>query len=59
VLNDLRSTRKQNVVLMHDSGAQKTTAEAVEAIIVGALAKGYAFDKLTKDTPAVQHSVQN
>ena len=59
VLNDLRTTRKQNVVLMHDSGSQKTTAQAIEAIIEGALAKGYAFDRLTKDTPAVQHSVQN
>jgi hypothetical protein len=59
VLNELRVTRKQNVVLMHDSGSQMTSAQAVEKIIVEALSKGYGFDALSKETPPCQHRVQN
>lgn len=57
VIDGLRSSRKENVVLMHDAEAQKSTALAVEAIVQYGIANGYRFDKLTVDTPPVHHSI--
>ena len=59
VIDGLRSTRPENVVLMHDAGAQLTTGQAVEAIIQYALENGYALDRLTLDTPPCHHQVFN
>ena len=59
VIDGLRSSRKENVVLMHDAEAQKSTALAVEAIVQYGIANGYRFDKLTVDTPPVHHSISN
>lgn len=59
VIDGLRSTRAENVVLMHDAGAQITSGQAVEAIIRYALEQGYALDRLTLDTPPCHHQVFN
>ncbi len=47
------------VVLMHDTDAKKTTAEALPQIIQFYRDAGYSFAGLTKDTPAVHHGVNN
>lgn len=46
-------------VLMHDTDAKKTTAQALPQIIENLREKGFAFDKLTVNSPAVHHSVNN
>ena len=42
-----------NIVLMHDTSAKKTTADAVQSMIDGAKADGYAFYPITADTVPV------
>ena len=53
--------QKHICVLMHDTGAKKTTADALPKIIEQLKKKGYIFDKLTVNTPAdeFRHSVNN
>lgn len=53
------STRKTNVVLMHDSGAKTYTLEALRDIIRYGKSKGYKFDKITESTPQIRHNPQN
>lgn len=59
VIDALRETRTENVVLMHDAEAQLTSGQAVEAIVAYGLEHGYAFDRLTVDTPPCHHTVFN
>lgn len=53
--------QKHICVLMHDTAAKKTTADALPKIIEQLKNKGYCFDKLTVDTPPdeFRHSVNN
>ena len=48
-----------NVILMHDSDAKKTTAEALPKIIEWAQKEGYEFKAMTLDGPSVHHKVNN
>lgn len=54
-------SQKHICVLMHDTWAKKTTADALPKIIEQLKKKGYIFDKLTVDTPAddFRHHVNN
>ena len=58
VVNGL-SNRSTNVVLMHDSGAHNYTLNALRDIIRYGKEKGFNFDRITVDTPAVRHNPQN
>ena len=58
VTNGLRRGRS-NVVLMHDSGAKWTTAEALQDIINYARGNGYSLLPITSDTYPVQHGIVN
>lgn len=49
----------QNVVLMHDTGAKKTTVEALPDIIKYAKDNGYTFARITKDTRTTHHHINN
>ena len=48
-----------NIVLMHDTSAKKTTADAVQSMIDGAKADGYAFYPITADTVPVHQGIRN
>lgn len=48
-----------NIVLMHDSDAKQTTAEALPEIIEWAKKEGYTFAAMKKGGPTVHHSVNN
>ena len=48
-----------NIILMHDSDAKKTTAEALPKIIEWAQEEGYEFKALTLDSPTSHHRVNN
>ena len=48
-----------NIILMHDSPAKATTAEALKDIIEYAKANGYTFAKITKHTPQIHHHINN
>ena len=48
-----------NVILMHDSDAKATTAEALPKIIKWAQKEGYVFKAMTMDGPSVHHKVNN
>ncbi len=48
-----------NIVLMHDSDAKQTTAEALPEIIEWAKKEGYTFAAMEKGGPTVHHSVNN
>lgn len=48
-----------NIVLMHDTSAKKSTADALQQIIDGARAKGYSFYPITADTVPVHQGLQN
>lgn len=54
-------SKKHICVLMHDTAAKKTTADALPGIIEGLKKKGYCFDKLTVNTPtdSFRHNVNN
>ena len=58
VTNGLRRGRS-NVVLMHDSSAKWTTAEALQDIINYARGNGYSLLPITSDTYPVQHGIAN
>ena len=50
---------RYNIVLMHDSDAKKTTAEALPEIIEWALKEGYTFAAMEKGGPTVHQRVNN
>ena len=50
---------RTNIVLMHDSNAKYTTAEALPRMIEYGLSNGYEFRPITDDTTPVHHSVNN
>jgi len=52
-------TKQYNIVLMHDSDAKKTTAEALPKIIEWAKKEGYTFAAMEKGGPTVHHKVNN
>lgn len=58
-IRDYGGFRKQEVVLMHDSSAKKTTVDALPKIIEFYIDKGYTFAPLTTSTPPVTHAVLN
>jgi peptidoglycan/xylan/chitin deacetylase (PgdA/CDA1 family) len=53
------STLNNPIILMHDLDPKTTTVEALPEIIEGLINKGFAFDVLSKDTPAPQFKVVN
>lgn len=48
-----------NVILMHDSDAKETTAEALPEIIKWGIEEGYIFRPMTVNSPTVHHDVNN
>ncbi len=58
VMSGLRQGR-ENIVLMHDTNAKTTTAEALQSIIDRAKAQGYVFLPLSAATQPVHHGVNN
>ncbi len=48
-----------NVVLMHDTNAKGTTADALQGIIDFGLANGYAFAGLSSYSDGAHHNIQN
>ena len=48
-----------NIILMHDSSTKQTTLEALPYIIKYAKANGYTFAKITKNTEAIHHHINN
>lgn len=50
---------RHNVVLMHDTSAKQTTADALQTIIDYGKDNGYSFYPITKDTEPVHHAVNN
>lgn len=58
VVDNLRPGR-ENVVLMHDTNAKQTTADALEDIIRAAREQGYVFLPITEETTPVHHGVNN
>ncbi|MCL2509200.1 MAG: polysaccharide deacetylase family protein [Oscillospiraceae bacterium] len=50
---------RQNVVLLHDSSAKSTTADALPDIIRYCKEQGYFFDAITDSTPPITHRVAN
>ena len=48
-----------NIVLMHDSDAKQTTAEALSEVIEWAQEEGYTFKAMEKGGPTVHHRVNN
>lgn len=50
---------KYNIILMHDSDAKGTTAEALPKIIKWAKKEGYVFKAMTPAGPTTHHHVNN
>ena len=57
-VNGLRHNRG-NTVLMHDTAAKKTTADALQTIIDYGKNNGYTFAALTQDVPMVHHGTNS
>ena len=57
-VNDLCHDRT-NIVLMHDTDAKKTTAQALPRMIEYGIKNGYEFLPITKTTPPVHHTINN
>lgn len=53
------SKNTYNVILMHDSDAKETTAEALPEIIRWGKKEGYKFKAMTIDSPTIHHTVNN
>lgn len=49
----------QNIVLMHDTSAKKSTVEALPKIIKYGKDNGYTFAKITKNTRPSHHHINN
>lgn len=58
VKNGLKKGRN-NIVLMHDTAAKTTTADALQEILDYGKANGYTFLPITDETPAVHHGINN
>lgn len=58
VVNGLRYGRG-NVVLMHDTNAKGTTADALQGIINFGYANGYTFAALSSYSDGAHHNIQN
>ncbi len=50
---------RNNVVLMHDTSAKQTSADALQSIITYGKNNGYSFYPISKDTIPVHHAVNN
>ena len=50
---------RNNVVLMHDTSAKQTSADALQSIITYGKNNGYSFYPISKDTIPVHHGVNN
>ena len=48
-----------NIILMHDAATKKTTVEALRNIIKYGKTNNYTFARITKETPAIRHHVNN
>lgn len=62
ILSSVKSASKGKgdiCVLMHDTGAKKTTVEALPEIISYLRAQGYQFEALTTESPIFHHGVNN
>lgn len=53
------TSAKRLIVLMHDAADKKTTVEALPEIIKIYRDAGYAFDRITEQTPMMTHGVNN
>ena len=53
------TSSKRLIVLMHDAADKKTTVEARPEIIKIYRDAGYAFDRITEQTPMMTHGVNN
>lgn len=53
------SKKGYNIVLMHDTDAKRTTAEALPEIIKWAKKEGYTFKAMERGGPTVHHRVNN
>ena len=56
---DAMNKNSTPVILLHDAGDKKTTAEALEIILEKGIEQGYVFKGLTQDTPPVHHRTAN
>ena len=50
---------RNNVVLMHDTSAKQTSADALQSIITYGKNNGYSFYPISKDTIPVHHGINN
>ena len=50
---------RTNIVLMHDSNAKTTTADALQRIIDYGKQQGYEFKVITRETPVAHQRVNN
>ena len=50
---------RNNVVLMHDTSAKQTSADALKSIITYGKNNGYSFYPISKDTIPVHHGINN
>ncbi len=48
-----------NVILMHDTSAKQTTADALQTVIDYGKSNGYSFAPISEDTMQVHHAVNN
>lgn len=53
------TSSKRLIVLMHDAADKKTTVEALPEIIKIYRDAGYAFDRITEQTPMMTHGINN
>lgn len=58
VVNGLKKNRS-NVVLMHDTSAKQTTADALQAMIDYGKCNGYSFYAVSPETVPIHHGVNN
>ena len=62
ILNSVKSASKGRgdiCVLMHDTGAKKTTVEALPEMISYLRAQGYQFEALTTESSIFHHGLNN
>lgn len=58
VVNGLKKNRS-NVVLMHDTSAKQTTADALQAMIDYGKSNGYSFYAVSPETVPIHHGLNN
>ncbi len=59
VESELDPDSNDNVVLMHDTSAKQTSADALQSIIDYGKENGYSFYPISRNTPEVHHPVAN